>query len=160
VRASPSAISTVSETLRPPTLAHRGSCLKAELEIGRRYDCLGGLLGLGAGRPGEAALIQALAEQGFDDGLPADVQFFGEAVQFVEHGRSEIHIDALDGLRASSKPIPRLEFWRSFLLFWASKWKRIEVYNYYEAEACATNSEADEEAGRGIVPAQNYGQPV
>ncbi|MGH9743307.1 MAG: hypothetical protein ACRD51_13265 [Candidatus Acidiferrum sp.] len=45
-------------------------------------------------------MIEGLAEEGFDDGLAADVQFFCEAVQFVESGSVEIHVDALDGLHA------------------------------------------------------------
>jgi hypothetical protein len=35
------------------------------------------------------ALVEALANEGFDDGLAADVQLFGEAVQLMEHGRGE-----------------------------------------------------------------------
>ena len=48
------------------------------------------------------ALIEALAEQRFDDGLAADVQLLCEAVQLVEHGGGEIHVDALDGLHAAA----------------------------------------------------------
>ena len=68
----------------------------------KRFADSGGLLRPGAGRAGEVALIEALAEQGFDDGLAADIQLFGEAVQFMEHGCGEIRVDALDGLRMTS----------------------------------------------------------
>ena len=47
-------------------------------------------------------LIEALADERFDDGLAADVQLFGEAVQFMEHGGGEIDVDALDGLHAAA----------------------------------------------------------
>ena len=50
----------------------------------------------------EAALIKTLANQGFDDGLPADIQFFREAVQLLEHRPSKIHIDAPDGLHTAA----------------------------------------------------------
>src|SRR5208282_4963249 len=51
---------------------------------------------------GERALVEGLAEQSFDDGLTADVEFFGEAVEFVQHGGGEVDIDALDGLHAAA----------------------------------------------------------
>jgi hypothetical protein len=51
-----------------------------------------------AGRAGKVALVEGLADQGFDDGLAADVEFFGGVFQFFEHGRGEIDVDALDGL--------------------------------------------------------------
>jgi hypothetical protein len=43
------------------------------------------------------ALVQCLANQGLDDGLSADVEFFGGALQLLEHGRREIDVHALDG---------------------------------------------------------------
>jgi hypothetical protein len=46
---------------------------------------------------GHVVLVQSLADQGFDDGLPADVQFLRGALQFFEHGGSEIDIHALEG---------------------------------------------------------------
>ena len=49
-----------------------------------------------ARRPGHVALVQSLADQGFDDRLPADVEFLGEAFQFFEHGGGEINIYTLD----------------------------------------------------------------
>ena len=49
-----------------------------------------------ARRSGHVALVQSLADQGFDDRLPADVQFLGEAFQFFEHGGGEINIHTLD----------------------------------------------------------------
>ncbi len=51
-----------------------------------------------AGRAGEVALVEGLADQGFDDGLAADVEFFGGVFQFFEHGGGEIDVHALDGL--------------------------------------------------------------
>ena len=51
-----------------------------------------------AGRAGEVALVEGLADEGFDDGLPADVELFGGVFQFFEHGGGEIDVDALDGL--------------------------------------------------------------
>jgi hypothetical protein len=50
------------------------------------------------GRAGEVTLVEGLADQGFDDSLAADVEFFGGVFQFFEHGGGEIDVDALDGL--------------------------------------------------------------
>jgi hypothetical protein len=51
-----------------------------------------------AGRAGEVALVEGLADEGFDNGLAADVEFLGGVFQFFEHGGGEIDVDALDGL--------------------------------------------------------------
>jgi hypothetical protein len=45
---------------------------------------------------GDVAAVEGFAEHGFDDCLAADVQGFGFAVQFLEHGCGEVHVDALD----------------------------------------------------------------
>jgi hypothetical protein len=50
-----------------------------------------------AGSSGELALVQGLAEHGFDYGLAADVEFFGGGFEFFEHGCSEVDVDALNG---------------------------------------------------------------
>jgi hypothetical protein len=42
-------------------------------------------------------LVQRHAQQGLDDSLAADVQFSRGLIQFIEHGNSKIHIDALNG---------------------------------------------------------------
>jgi hypothetical protein len=41
--------------------------------------------------------IKALAEQGRDDRLPANVEFFPGGVKLVEHDGGEVDIDALNG---------------------------------------------------------------
>ena len=46
---------------------------------------------------GEVVAVEALTEQGLDDGLAADVEFFGGGVQLAQHGGGEVHIHALDG---------------------------------------------------------------
>jgi hypothetical protein len=46
---------------------------------------------------GEIVTIKALAEQGLDDGLPANVEFLRGGVKFVEHDGGEVDIDALNG---------------------------------------------------------------
>jgi len=46
---------------------------------------------------GEIVTIKALAEQGLDDSLPANVEFLGGGVKFVEHDGGEVDIDALNG---------------------------------------------------------------
>lgn len=43
------------------------------------------------------APVQGLAEHGFDEGLAADVEFFGGGFEFFEHGGGEVDVDALDG---------------------------------------------------------------
>ncbi|MGH9675488.1 MAG: hypothetical protein ACRD36_00175, partial [Candidatus Acidiferrum sp.] len=60
------------------------------------------LLRLCTGSPSSGALIEGLTEQGFDDGLAADIEFFGEAIEFVEHRGGEIYVNALDGLPAAA----------------------------------------------------------
>jgi hypothetical protein len=51
-----------------------------------------------AGGPGGLAVVEGLAEHGFDYGLAADVEFFSGGFEFFEHGRSEVDVYALDGL--------------------------------------------------------------
>jgi len=46
---------------------------------------------------GEIVTIKALAEQGLDDSLPANVEFLRGGVKFVEHDGGEVDIDALNG---------------------------------------------------------------
>jgi hypothetical protein len=41
-------------------------------------------------------LIEGLADECLDDGLAADVQFQGGLIEFLQHGRGEVHVDALD----------------------------------------------------------------
>ena len=40
--------------------------------------------------------VEALPEQGLDDGLAADVEFLRGGVQLGQHGGGEVHIHALD----------------------------------------------------------------
>jgi len=49
------------------------------------------------GGAGGLALVEGLAEHGFDDGLAADVEFFGGGFEFFEHGGGEVDVDASDG---------------------------------------------------------------
>jgi len=43
-------------------------------------------------------LIQALPDQRLDDGLTADVELRGSAIQFFQHGSGEVHVDTLNRL--------------------------------------------------------------
>jgi hypothetical protein len=42
------------------------------------------------------ALVQSLANQCLDDGLPANVEIPGGALEFFQHGGAKIHVHALD----------------------------------------------------------------
>jgi hypothetical protein len=43
-------------------------------------------------------LIQALPDQRLDNGLSAHIEFLGGSVQFLQHGRSDVHVDPLNRL--------------------------------------------------------------
>ena len=45
---------------------------------------------------GEVVAIEALTEQGLDDGLTTDVEFPSGSVQLAQHGGGEVHIHVLD----------------------------------------------------------------
>ena len=46
----------------------------------------------------QVVLIESLPDQGLDDGLAAHVKVSSGPVQFLQHCRSQIHVDALDRL--------------------------------------------------------------
>lgn len=50
-----------------------------------------------AGSSGDLALVEGLANQSLDDGLPTDVQVLCGCIQLFEHGCREVHVDALNG---------------------------------------------------------------
>ena len=56
-------------------------------------------------------LVEGLADEGFDEGLAADVELLGGGVELFEHRTGEVHVDALDDflreafLRACPWPI-------------------------------------------------------
>ena len=41
-------------------------------------------------------LIERMAQQRFDHGLPADIQVSGGLIEFLKHGLSKVHVDALN----------------------------------------------------------------
>ena len=45
-------------------------------------------------------MVEGLSEQSLDNSLAADIELFGEAIQFLEHGSRKIYVDALDRLDA------------------------------------------------------------
>ena len=62
-----------------------------------------GPLGSWRGAAREVVLIERLAKELLDHRLAADVQLAGGAVQFVQHGRGEIDIHALNGRHHASR---------------------------------------------------------
>jgi HNH endonuclease len=63
---------------------------------------------LGAAGSGEVVAVEALPEQGLDDGLAADVELSGDDVQLVEHElRIPVRMKCLDHV------IPRVQFGRN-----------------------------------------------